>query len=82
MIFPQSRKGSHRDQSYVNLVIFEHAYQTGRVIQHQLDLMTDGTLLQSIDEWLCIQVTDRSNPYFPVHQDCRNFAASYTNPLL
>jgi len=38
--------------------------------------------LQSIDEWLCIQVTYRSNPYFPVHQDCRNFAASYTNPLL
>jgi hypothetical protein len=68
MVFTQTGQCANRDQPNVNLVRFQHLHQIGRIVQQQLNLILDGTMLQSIYKWLGIQVTDRSNPDFPFHQ--------------
>lgn len=82
MAFTQTWKGTYRHKTNINLIIFEHVNQSSGVCEYQLYITTDRLQLESMYKWLRIQVTYRSNPYFPVHQDCRNFAASYTNPLV
>jgi hypothetical protein len=56
---------SHWEQANIDLIIFQCLDQIGRIIERQVDLILDGTMLQPIQQWLSIQITHCSYPYFP-----------------